>query len=324
MATILTGVQSSGRVHLGNILGAILPAIELGNTQENSYFFIADLHSLTSLKNSKQLQENILQVATAWIACGLSVEKSVFFRQSDVVEHTEMQWYLQCFAPYAMLANAHSFKDKSENLASVNAGVFTYPVLMAADILLYDANFVPVGKDQKQHLEITRDIAGTINHTLGDTFVLPEPIIAENVMTIPGIDGRKMSKSYDNYIDIFSEEKLLRKKIMSIVTDSLPVEAPKNPDTCTIFSLFRSIVDSAETELLRQQYLSGGMGYGKAKELLFEAILTRFATERTKFQDLIKHPKYIEEQLLGGASKAQPKAREVLNRIRAKLGIRTR
>ncbi|MCZ2357280.1 MAG: tryptophan--tRNA ligase [Bacteroidia bacterium] len=324
MATILTGVQSSGRVHLGNILGAILPAIELGNTQENSYFFIADLHSLTSLKNSKQLQENILQVATAWIACGLSVEKSVFFRQSDVVEHTEMQWYLQCFAPYAMLANAHSFKDKSENLASVNAGVFTYPVLMAADILLYDANFVPVGKDQKQHLEITRDIAGTINHTLGDIFVLPEPIIAENVMTIPGIDGRKMSKSYDNYIDIFSEEKLLRKKIMSIVTDSLPVEAPKNPDTCTIFSLFRSIADSAEAELLRQQYLSGGMGYGKAKELLFEAILTRFATERTKFQELIKHPKYIEEQLLGGASKAQPKAREVLNRIRAKLGIRTR
>ena len=324
MATILTGIQSSGRVHLGNILGAILPAIELGKKHQHSYFFIADLHTLTSLKDAKQLKENTLQVATAWLACGLSPENAILFRQSDVPEHTELQWYLQCFTPYAMLANAHSFKDKSENLSFVNAGLFTYPVLMAADILLYDTDFVPVGKDQKQHLEITRDIAGAFNHLLGEVFSLPEPIISEEVMVIPGTDGRKMSKSYDNYIDVFVEEKILRKKIMSIITDSTPVESPKDSKTCIIFQLFKLVAPASETALLEQQYSTGGIGYGKAKELLFEAILARFDSQRKRFQELIQKPKFVEDQLLSGAAKAQTKAREVINRVREKLGIRVR
>jgi tryptophanyl-tRNA synthetase len=233
MARVLTGIQSSGRPHLGNILGAIVPAIELINqNQEESFIFIADFHSLTSSKDGELRKQNTLAVAAAWLAFGLDIQRTTFYRQSHIPEVTELTWYLNCFTPYPMLANAHSFKDKSARLADVNAGLFTYPVLMAADILLYSADLVPVGKDQLQHLEMTRDIATTFNRIVGEEIlVVPEARISEQVMIIPGTDGQKMSKSYNNYIDIFLPEKELKKNVNSIVTDSTPLEEPKNPDT---------------------------------------------------------------------------------------------
>jgi len=238
MARVLTGIQSSGRQHLGNILGAIRPAIAMSNDPKNeAYLFIADLHSLTTVKDAQVRKDNLLATAAAWLACGLDPEKVVFYAQSDLPECTELTWYLNCFTPYPMLANAHSFKDKSDNLSDVNAGLFDYPVLMASDILLYDAHIVPVGKDQKQHLEITRDLASTFNHRYGETFVVPEASISESVMTIPGTDGRKMSKSYGNVIDVFLPKKQLKKQVMSIVTDSTPLEDPKDPETCHVFAL---------------------------------------------------------------------------------------
>ena len=245
MARILTGIQSSGRPHLGNILGAIQPAINLSKDPGNeSLFFIADMHSLTTVKDGETRKNNTYAIAAAWLACGFDTEKNLFYRQSRVPEVCELTWYLNCFTPYPMLTNAHSFKDKSDRLADVNAGIFVYPVLMAADIILYDANYVPVGKDQKQHLEMTRDIASSFNHQFGETFVIPEPIINEDVMIIPGTDGQKMSKSYDNIIDIFQPDKQLKKQIMSIVTDSTPLEEPKNPDTCTVFALYKMVMPS--------------------------------------------------------------------------------
>src|SRR5690349_17736704 len=239
MARILTGIQSSGKPHLGNLLGAIIPAIELSKTPGNeSFFFIADLHSLTTIKDAKTRIDNVNAVAAAWLAFGFDMDKNYLYRQSRIPEVCELTWYLNCFTPFPMLANATSFKDKSDRLADVNAGLFTYPVLMAADILLYNAEFVPVGKDQKQHVEIARDIASTFNNTYGDVFVLPEAKIDEQVMTIPGIDGQKMSKSYHNFIDIFLPEKELLKVVKSIVTDSTPLEEPKNPDTDTVYKLY--------------------------------------------------------------------------------------
>lgn len=322
MARILTGIQSSGKPHLGNILGAIKPAIELSkNPQNESFFFIADLHSLTSIKDPQLRIENTNAVAAAWIAFGFDTDKNTFYRQSRVPEVCELAWYLNCFTPFPMLANAHSFKDKSDRLADVNAGLFTYPVLMACDILLYDANIVPVGKDQRQHLEMTRDIASAINHQYGEVFVLPEARIDENVMTVPGLDGQKMSKSYGNIIDIFQPDKALRKNIMKIVSDSTPLEEPKNPDTDNTFALYSLLASESETEEMRKKYLSGGFGYGHAKQALFELIIDKYAEERKIYQYLMENPQELEEKLSIGEQKAKAIAIEVLARAKKALGF---
>lgn len=307
---------------MGNILGAIRPAIELANDPKNEAFlFIADLHSLTTIKDGELRKENVLATAAAWLACGLDTEKVVFYRQSDIPQVTEMTWYLNCFTPFPMLANAHSFKDKSENLADVNAGLFIYPVLMACDILMYDANIVPVGKDQKQHLEMTRDIARSVNHQLKqEVLVIPESKISEDVMVIPGTDGRKMSKSYNNFIDVFLPEKQLRKQVMGIVTDSTPMEDPKDPDNCNAFALYSLMASESQIAEMRQNYLGGNYGYGHAKQALFELILEEFAEERKRFDELITQPELIEKLLLDGAQKAKPVANEVLDRLKAAIG----
>lgn len=322
MARILTGTQSSGRQHLGNILGAIKPAVELSKSTSNeSFLFIADLHALTSIKDGKQIAENTHATASAWLAMGLDTEKTVFYRQSDIKEVCELAWILNCFTPFPMLENAHSFKDKSANLADVNAGLFTYPVLMAADILLYDAQIVPVGKDQKQHLEMTRDIAGAFNHRFPDTFILPESRIQEEVMTIPGIDGRKMSKSYNNYIDIFLPEKELRKKVMSIVTDTRSLEEPKDPESDNVFKIYSLLAKKEETLVLRNLYLEGNFGYGTAKQMLFEKILALFSTERLRFNEYYENRDLVSSELKKGAEKARQIATTVLNRTRKQLGF---
>jgi tryptophanyl-tRNA synthetase len=323
MARILTGIQSSGRPHLGNLLGAILPAIELSKDPKNeSLFFIADLHSLTTVKDATLMKENTYAVAAAWMACGFDTQKNLFYRQSHVPEVTELTWHLSCFTPYPMLANAHSFKDKADRLADVNGGLFIYPVLMAADILMYDANFVPVGKDQKQHLEMTRDIATAFNHQFGETFVIPEAIINKEVMTVPGIDGQKMSKSYDNIIDIFLPDKQLRKKVMSIVTDSTPLEEPKNPDTCNVFAIYNLLAEKDQVQQLRDKYLGGNYGYGHAKQELFELILEKFKNERELFRKFMDDTRLLEEELQKGEEKARMIGSTVLDKVRKKIGYK--
>ncbi|SIR15285.1 tryptophan--tRNA ligase [Pontibacter lucknowensis] len=323
MARYLTGIQSTGRPHLGNLLGAILPAIELSKaSQEQALYFIADLHSLTTIREPQVLRHNTYSVAAAWLACGFDTDKHILYRQSDVPMVTELTWYLNCFAPFPMLANAHSFKDKSSRrgLSDVNAGLFTYPVLMAADILMYDANIVPVGKDQIQHLEITRDIASSFNHIYGETFVLPEAKTDETVMTVPGINGEKMSKSYGNIIDIFEADKPLRKTIMSIVTDSTALEDPKDPDEDTTFKLYSLLASPEEILQMRNNYLNGGYGYGHAKQALYELILRKFAKERELFNYYMNNLAEIDKKLLEGAEKAKAIATPVLERVRQKLG----
>ena len=322
MARILTGIQSSGRQHLGNILGAIRPAIKMAEDPKNqSFLFIADLHSLTTIKDAEARKDSVLATAAAWLACGLDPEKTVFYLQSEVPECTELTWYLSAFTPFPMLANAHSFKDKSSNLSDVNAGLFIYPVLMAADILLYDAHVVPVGKDQKQHLEMTRDMAKSLNSRYGeDIFVIPDASISEEVMIIPGTDGRKMSKSYGNFIDVFLPKKQLKKQVMSIVTDSTPLEEPKNPDTCNVFALYKLLGTEAQTADLREKYLAGGFGYGHAKTAFLALILEEFAKERQRFDALMADPDAILRTLKLGAEKARPIAQATLARVREKLG----
>ncbi|WP_151089192.1 tryptophan--tRNA ligase [Hymenobacter baengnokdamensis] len=321
MSRILTGIQSTGRPHLGNLLGAILPAIELSkNPANDSLYFIADLHSLTTVRDPALLRANTYAVAAAWLACGFDTEKNLFYRQSDVPQVTELTWYLSCFTPYPMLANAHSFKDKSDKLSDVNAGLFTYPVLMAADILLYDAEIVPVGKDQIQHLEIARDIAQTFNNRYGETLVPPQARVDAELMTIPGIDGQKMSKSYGNIIDIFAPEKELLKTVRSIISDSTPLEAPKNPDSDTTFKLYSLLATPSETADLRQRYEAGGYGYGHAKQALYELILRRFATEREQFNFYMSNLPEIDAQLAIGARRAQEYGASVLAKVRQKVG----
>ncbi|MEQ8582315.1 MAG: tryptophan--tRNA ligase [Marinoscillum sp.] len=322
MARILTGIQSSGKPHLGNLLGAILPAIELSKDDKNeSFFFIADLHSLTTIKDADTRRENVNAVAAAWIACGFDTEKNLFYRQSRVPAVCELAWYLNCFTPFPMLANAHSFKDKSDRLADVNAGLFTYPVLMAADILLYDANLVPVGKDQKQHLEMTRDMASSFNHSYGDTFVLPEARIDDNLMTIPGTDGQKMSKSYGNIIDIFLPDKKLRKNVMSIITDSTPMEEPKNPDVCNVFAIYKTIASESQITEMRANYEGGNYGYGHAKQALFELIVDKFKEPRERYDYYINNLPELEERLQSGEQRAGEIAQAVLSRVKVKLGF---
>ena len=321
MARILTGIQSTGTPHLGNILGAIIPAINMANKLENdSFLFIADLHSLTQIKNGELLRSNTLSTAATWLAFGIDPEKTVFYRQSDVSEVTELSWYLSCFFPHSRLGLAHSFKDKSDRLEDINSGLFTYPMLMAADILIYDAEIVPVGKDQLQHIEMTRDVANRFNNKIGETFVVPKENVQEETMLIPGTDGNKMSKSRENYINIFLPEKSLRKQIMGIQTDSKKLEESKVPETCNCFNLYRLIANKNQINEMHSLYLKGGFGYGHAKQALFELILEKYKRERERYNYLMSNPEKIEKTLEMGAEKARIIAKKVLKRVRSKIG----
>ncbi len=320
MKRVLTGIQSSGTPHLGNILGAMLPAIELSKKNE-SFLFIADLHALTTLKNKDMVKKNSLETAAAWLAFGLDTSKNVLYKQSDVPKVTELMWYLNCVTPYPMLANAHSFKDKSNNLSDVNAGLFTYPVLMAADIILYNADIVPVGKDQVQHLEITRDIANKFNSNFGETFVIPEARVEENALIIPGTDGRKMSKSYSNTINILGSENTLKKQIMGIITDSKDLKEPKDPSSCNVFRIYELLASNFETEKLKSKYKNGGFGYGHAKKELLELIVKRFEKPRKKFNELMDCPENINRELKRGSEIANETANNVLKKVRQNLGL---
>ena len=321
MARVLTGVQSTGVPHLGNLLGAIIPAIELSkDTKNESYLFIADLHSLTQIKDADQLKANTYATAAAWLACGLDYTKTVFYRQSDVPEVTELMWYLLSYFPFSRLSLAHSFKDKQETIAEVNGGLFTYPMLMAADILLYDADIVPVGKDQLQHIEMTRDVASRFNSKMGGAFVIPKEQVQEQTMLIPGTDGHKMSKSRNNIIDIFLPEKKLRKQIMAIKTESLALEDSKNPDTCNVFNIYKLLASEQKVREMRNKYVSGGYGFGHAKQELFEEILESFEAQRSKYFSLMENKSEIDQILHEGSLKARNTASNVLKRVRAKLG----
>lgn len=321
---ILTGIQASGRPHLGNILGAIRPAIALSkNPTNDSFLFIADLHTLTSLKDGKVLRENTYAIAAAWLACGFDADKNYFYRQSRLAGyHTELMWYLNCFTPFPMLANATSFKDKSEKLSDVNVGLFTYPVLQAADIMLYDANLVPVGKDQRQHLEMSRDLGNAFNRQYGEnTLVIPDAKIDEAVMTIPGIDGQKMSKSLNNYIDIFLPEKELLKVVKKVITDTKSLEDKKNPDEDNVFKLYSLVAQPEEIEEMSQNYLAGGYGYGHAKNALHAVLVREFAEEREKFEYYMNHTDELEQKLQEGEVKAEIIAKITLERVRNHMGL---
>lgn len=322
MSRILTGIQATGTPHLGNLLGAIIPAIELSKASDNeSFLFIANMHSLTQIKNAEELKQNTYEIAAAWLACGLDTEKTFFYRQSDIPEVCELSWYLSCFFPYQRLTLAHSFKDKADRLEDVNAGLFTYPVLMAADILLYDAEVVPVGKDQLQHLEMARDMGARFNHQMGETFVLPQAELQENTKYVPGTDGNKMSKSRGNIINIFLPEKQLKKQVMSIETDSKTLEEPKDPETDKVFAIYQLIATPEQTEALREKYLAGNFGYGHAKTELLNLILEKFEKERALFSYYMSHLDELEAKLKEGAEKTRPIAQETLKRVREHLGM---
>ncbi len=321
MSRILTGIQSTGTPHLGNLLGAILPAIKLANNPKNeSFLFIADLHSLTQIKDAKLIQDNTYSTAAAWLAFGLNIEKTVFYRQSDVPQVSELSWYLSCFFPYQRLTLAHSFKDKADRLEDINSGLFTYPMLMAADILLYDANIVPVGKDQLQHLEMTRDVVSRFHSKMGETFVMPEAKVHENTMLIPGTDGAKMSKSKNNIINIFLNDKKLRKQIMGIQTDSVPMEKPKDPNSCNVFALYKLMASESQIATMKANYEGGNYGYGHAKQALFELLIEQFSKEREMYNYYMENLEEVEKALEIGAKKASIIANEVLERVRKKLG----
>lgn len=323
MARILTGIQSTGTPHLGNILGAIIPAIEQASKPENeSFLFIANMHSVTQIKDGEELSNNTLSTAATWLACGLDTSSSVFYRQSDIPEVTELAWYLSCFYPYQRLTLAHSFKDKADRLEDVNAGLFSYPMLMAADIVLYDAEFVPVGKDQLQHLEMTRDVAGRFNHKMGETFVEPQDLLHKDHMLIPGTDGQKMSKSRNNTINIFATEKELKNTInKQIITDATPLEEPKDAEGSVVYQLYKLVATEAEAAEMKQKLEAGGYGWGHAKKDLLQGILTRFATERERYQHFMDNPEEVDAHLKAGADKARAVAKKTLERVREKLGM---
>lgn len=321
MSRILTGIQSTGTPHLGNILGAIKPAIEMSNKPENeSFLFIADLHSLTQIKDKETLKGNTYATAAAWLSFGLDTKKTIFYRQSDVPQATELAWILSCHFPFQRLTLAHSFKDKSDRLSDVNAGIFTYPMLMAADILLYDAEEVPVGKDQQQHLEMTRDVASRFNNIFGETFILPQGKVNKSTELVLGTNGEKMSKSKGNIIDIFLPEKELKKQVMAIQTDSTPIEDPKNFKICNVYKIFKLIADNKSVTKMEQNYSKGGYGYGHAKKELLEYILSHFSKERDRFNYYMSNKDELDKVLNEGAQKANSVASKVLNRVRNKLG----
>ena len=321
MSRILTGIQSTGTPHLGNILGAIIPAIQESKASNDSYLFIADLHSMTQIKDGELLKENTYATAAAWLAFGLDHNKTVFYKQSDVAITTELAWILSTYFPYQRLTLAHSFKDKSNDLKDVNVGLFTYPMLMAADILLYDANYVPVGKDQLQHLEITRDVAIKFNNKHGETFVIPEAKVNESTKYVTGTNGEKMSKSKGNIIDIFLPEKQLKKQIMSIQTDSTPLEEPKEFQNCNVFKIFKLIADDNQINEMKNKYQSGGYGYGHAKTDLLNLILEKYKDNRLKFDYLMSNKKEIDLILSEGSKKAEITATQVIKRVKTKLGF---
>lgn len=322
MKRILTGIQSTGVPHIGNILGAIIPAIELSkDSNTESFLFIADMHSLTQIKDSETIRNNTYSVAATWLACGLDVNKVVFYRQSDVPQVSELSWYLNCFFQYNRLKLAHSFKDKADRLEDVNSGLFTYPILMASDILLYSANLVPVGNDQLQHIQITREIANKFNNTMGETFVIPESKLNTNTMIVPGLDGFKMSKSRGNTIDIFQSDSVLKKQIMSIKTDSTPFEESKNPDNCNVFKIYSCLANDEDILLMRNKYLNGNYGYGNSKKELLELILTKFKDIRDKYNYYINNKELLDELLYTGSEKAKNIANDKLKEVRKKLGF---
>ena len=321
MARVLTGIQSTGTPHLGNILGAIIPAIELSKKNNDSFLFIADLHSLTQIKDGAELKQNTYSTAATWLSFGLDPQKTIFYKQSDIPTTTELAWILSSYFPYQRLTLAHSFKDKSNDLKHVNAALFTYPMLMAADILLYDADYVPVGKDQIQHLEITRDVASKFNNLHGETLIMPQAIVDDNTKLIIGTDGQKMSKSKNNTINIFLPDNQLKKQIMSIKTDSLPIESPKNPNKCNVFALYSLIGKDKEVKQMRENYENGGFGYGEAKNKLFELILETYCKQRETYKYLMENKNEIDEILKEGSIKAKKIADEVIKRVKSKLGI---
>lgn len=322
MSRILTGIQATGTPHLGNLLGAIIPAIELSKKSENeSFLFIANMHSLTQIKNAEELKQNTYEIAAAWLACGLDTEKTFFYRQSDIPEVCELSWYLSCFFPFTRLQLAHSFKDKADRLEDVNAGLFMYPILMAADILLYDAEIVPVGKDQLQHLEISRDVGARFNNQMGEVFVLPQAELQKDTKYVPGTDGNKMSKSRGNIINIFLPEKQLKKQVMSIETDSTPLEEPKNPDTCKVFAIYSLLANKTQISEMRAKYLGGNYGYGHAKTELLNLILENFKTEREKFNYYLNNLDELDAKLKEGAEKTRKIASATLKRVRESLGM---
>ena len=321
MSRILTGIQSTGTPHLGNILGAIIPAIELSKKSNESFLFIADLHSLTQIKDAEELKENTYSTAATWLAFGLNPQKTIFYKQSDIPITTELAWILSSYYPYQRLTLAHSFKDKSNDLKNVNAALFTYPMLMAADILLYDANYVPVGKDQIQHLEITRSVASKFNNLHGETLIIPEAITDENTKLIIGTDGQKMSKSKSNIINIFLSDKQLKKQIMSIKTDSLPIESIKNPNTCNVFKLYSLIGNESQVKQMKENYEKGGYGYGEAKSQLFNLILETYSKQRNTYNYLMDNRSEIDQILKEGSIRAKKIADQVIKRVKSKLGI---
>ena len=322
MSRILTGIQSTGTPHLGNLLGAIIPAIKMANDSKNeSYLFIADMHSVTQIKDAEQLRLNTYSTAACWLAFGLNYDKTIFYRQSDVPQVTELAWYLNCYFPYQRLTLAHSFKDKSNSLEDINAGLFTYPMLMAADILLYDADIVPVGKDQLQHLEITRSVGNKFNHQNGETFIIPESKVDEDSMLITGTDGEKMSKSKNNVIDIFLDEKQLKKQISAIKTDSLPLEASKDWKNCNLFKLYKLLSTEKQAETMKTNYIKGGYGYGHAKTDLLNLVLTKYKSEREKYNFYMGNLDKLDSILKAGAVQASKIADEVLYRVRRKVGF---
>ena len=322
MSRILTGIQSTGTPHLGNILGAILPAIEMANKKENdSFLFIANLHTLTQIKDGALLKENTYSTAAVWLALGLDAENTVFYRQSDIPEVTELTWYLNCYFPFQRLTLAHSFKDKADRLEDVNAGLFVYPMLMAADILLYDAEIVPVGKDQLQHLEFARDVAKRFNHQMGETLVLPEEKISSETQLIKGTDGEKMSKSRDNFINIFLPKNELKKVInKKIITDDTPLEEPKDAESSTVYQLYKLIATEEEAKQMKSQLEAGGYGWGHAKKDLLNGILTHFAEARERYDYYMNNKEELDRVLASGAKKAKAVATKTLERVREKCG----
>ena len=319
---ILTGIQPSGTLHIGNYFGAMRPAVTLQDSGNECFYFIANYHAMTSMPDPKDLHERTFGVAVDFLAAGIDPQKTVFFRQSDVPEVQELAWFLSCICPMGLLERCHSYKDKLAHGLEANHGLFAYPALMAADILLYQSQLVPVGKDQKQHLEVTRDLAIRFNNHFGDILTVPDAYISTEVAVIPGLDGQKMSKSYNNTIELFGEGKPVRKKFMSIKTDSTPMGEPMNPDTCNVFALYKLMATPEELEALRKNYLENPeFGYGHAKQLLFEKYTDYFAEAREKRKELLANPQKVEDILQDGAARARKVADATMAKVRAAVGL---
>ncbi len=320
MKTVLSGVQPSGKAHLGNYLGAMRQHIEM-QEKFHCYLFIADLHALTTVRNADQMRQQTYELAVSYLALDLNPEKTVFFKQSDLPQHTELCWIFDCITKMPFLQRAHAWKDaQAKGKKEETVGLFNYPILQAADILLYQPDLVPVGKDQKQHIEMSRDIAQNFNSIFGDTFKIPEPYIKEEVATVPGTDGQKMSKSYDNTIDIFAPEAQLKKQVMGIMTDSTPLEDPKDPKNCNVYKIYKLIATKKESQALAEKYKKGGFGYGEAKKELLNKILEHFKEARKNYEEIYPQTDYVKKTLEKGAEKAKEKASETLNKAKKMIG----